>query len=125
MTKIKAVYWTTTGAVGGIMLYTACTYFADPDMSSSFERLGFPDYFRVELGIAKGVGALILLLPIIGTEIKNIAYVGFAITFVSAIIAHTVHRDPVLNSLQALFLLICLAISYFMEKEIRNDPRHK
>ena len=50
-------------------------------------RLGFTDYFRVELAWAKLLGAVLLLAPV-PARLKEWAYAAFAITFGSALIAH-------------------------------------
>jgi O-antigen/teichoic acid export membrane protein len=50
--------------------------------------MGFPSYFRIELCWAKLAGVLVLLLPMAPARMKEWAYAGFAITLVSAVIAH-------------------------------------
>jgi hypothetical protein len=113
MKKNKIRYWITTGLLSATMLYTAFSYFSNEEMKNSFVRLGFPDYFRIELAIAKALGAIVLILPHINGRLKEVAYVGFAITFISAFIAHVSNGDPVFVSLQALILLAVLTGSYF------------
>jgi VIT1/CCC1 family predicted Fe2+/Mn2+ transporter len=120
MKKVKIIYWVTTGLVATTMLYTAFSYFIKIEMKDSFERLGFPDFFRVELGIAKGLGALVLLLPFLPTRLKEAAYVGFAITFVSATVAHLSNGDPLNVTLQAVTLLGILTASYFYFRKVRK-----
>ena len=53
----------------------------------AFIRLGLPDYFRVELAWAKLLGIVLLLAPV-PARVKEWVYAGFAITLVSALIAH-------------------------------------
>ena len=50
-------------------------------------RLGFTDYFRVELAWAKLLGAVLLLAPV-PARLKEWAYAAFAITLGSELIAH-------------------------------------
>ena len=50
-------------------------------------RLGFTDYFGVELAWAKLLGAVLLLAPV-PARLKEWAYAAFAITLGSALIAH-------------------------------------
>ena len=50
-------------------------------------RLGFTDYFRVELAWAKLLGAVLLLAPV-PARLKEWAYAAFAITLGSTLIAH-------------------------------------
>ena len=42
----KIIYWTTTGIISTMMLFSAFGYFTNPDMKAAFVHLGFPDYFR-------------------------------------------------------------------------------
>ncbi|MCG8317957.1 MAG: DoxX family protein [Cytophagales bacterium] len=42
----------------------------------------------VELAIAKIIGALVLVFPFFGSNMKEWAYAGFGITLISAFVAH-------------------------------------
>ena len=109
---IKIAYWISTALVSLMMVFSAYSYFNNPEVKQGFRHLGFPDYFRVELAIAKILGAIILLAPIKG-QIKEWAYAGFAITFISAFIAHTASGDPINNRIGPVVFLVVLALSYF------------
>jgi DoxX-like family len=111
MKAIKITYWVTTVIVALMMVYSAYAYLTAPAMAQAFHHLGYPDYFRVELAIAKIIGAVILLAPI-NSLIKEWAYAGFAITFVSAFIAHTSSGDPVSVRSMPVIFLVLLAVSY-------------
>ena len=50
-------------------------------------RLGFTDYFRVELASATLLGAVLLVAPV-PARLKEWAYAAFAIILGSALIAH-------------------------------------
>jgi hypothetical protein len=63
-------------------------------VAENFTRLGFPAYFRIELSWAKLAGLAALLVPIVPARVKEWAYAGFAITLVSALIAHLAVGDP-------------------------------
>jgi hypothetical protein len=86
-------------------------YFVADGPAASFDRLGFPDYFRVQLGIAKIVGGMALLAPL-PRWLKEWTYAGFAIDFVSALIAHLAVGDPLTATGLPLFALTLLLISY-------------
>ena len=94
--------------VGGMMLMSAYHLVLTDEMVGAIRHLGYPDYFRIELGVAKGVGALALLIPGILMAAKRFAYAGFTIALVSAIIAHTAVGDPAAPSLKAGILLVIL-----------------
>ncbi|TGN11195.1 DoxX family protein [Leptospira ilyithenensis] len=78
------------------MLFSASGYFANPQVAKGFKHLGFPDYFRVELAIAKIFGAIVLVIPQISGRIKEWAYAGPGITFISAANAHFQSSDPII-----------------------------
>jgi hypothetical protein len=67
--------------------FTAYAQLTLPQVAEAFTHLGFPDYFRVELAWAKFLGVFLLLAPV-PARLKEWAYAGFAITLVSALIAH-------------------------------------
>lgn len=80
-------------------------------MKAAFQHLGYPGYFRIELAVGKIAGAISLLIPV-APRVKEWTYAGFVITFISAIIAHTVSADPVANRIMPVIFLIPLLISY-------------
>jgi len=112
MKKNKIIYWTATGIVGAMMLFSAYGYLTIEEMKNGFVHLGFPDYFRIELATAKMIGALVLLIPFIPKQIKDAAYAGFAITFISAFIAHTSSGDPLSVAIMPLIFLGILIVSF-------------
>lgn len=88
MKKDKIIYWVTTGVLSAAMLMSAYLYITDSKMAEGFKHLGYPESFRVELAIAKIIGVVVLLIPVFSSKIKEWAYAGFGITFISAAIAH-------------------------------------
>lgn len=107
----KYVYWGSTGAVALFMLFSGVMYFVADAPAATFEQLGFPDYFRIQLGIAKLIGAVALLVPL-PRWLKEWTYAGFAIDFVSALIAHLAVGDPVSTMIAPVVLLVVLFISH-------------
>ena len=74
--------------------FTAYAQLKLPQVSAAFTHLGYPAYFRVELSWAKFAGIVALLAPV-SARVKEWAYAGFAITLVSALIAHFALGDGV------------------------------
>ena len=111
MLNSKSLYWGSTGLLALLMLASGLLYFTAESAAANFERLGFPDYFRIELGIAKVLGALALVVPL-PRALKEWTYAGFAISFVSAIVAHTASGDPVLSVGPPLVALVLWGVSY-------------
>ncbi|GAB3650337.1 hypothetical protein GCM10028791_17360 [Echinicola sediminis] len=123
LNKERIIYWLTTGLVAIMMLFSAFAYFTNPEVQASFVKLGFPDFFRIELGVAKILGALVLLIPGIPQLVKTGAYAGFAIVFVSAFIAHLAIGDPIAVSLMPLVFLVVLLVSLrYQQKQVAPIP---
>jgi len=81
------IYWIVTALFCLQMSFTAYAQLRLPQVAEAFTHLGFPGYFRVELSWAKLLGIVVLLAPV-PARLKEWAYAGFAITLVSALIAH-------------------------------------
>ena len=111
MKALKITYWTTTVIVALMMVYSAYAYLTQAAILQAFQHLGFPNYFRIELAVAKLIGAVLLLIPLTA-RIKEWAYAGFAFTFISAFIAHTSSGDPMANRVMPIIFLAILIVSY-------------
>ena len=85
-------YWIATALLCLQMGFTAFAQLQLPQVAQAFTELGFPAYFRVELSWAKFIGVALLLAPV-PARLKEWAYAGFAITLVSALIAHLAVGD--------------------------------
>jgi hypothetical protein len=86
-TGIVIGFWTFTALFCLQIGFTAFAQLILPQVAQAFTHLGFPAYFRVELSWAKFLGVILLLAPV-PARLKEWAYAGFAITLVSALIAH-------------------------------------
>ena len=113
----KIIYWISTVFLSLFMLFSAYSYMTNPDMKAAFVHLGFPSYFRVELAVAKILGSLALLVPMIPALLKQFAYAGFTITFVSAFVAHTSSGDPMSVAIMPVIALAILAVSYLFYRK--------
>ena len=112
MKTAKITYWISTGLVVLGMLATFYNYFFNPALKVAFAHLGFPDWFRVELGIAKLLGAFAIALPAVPARVKEWAYFGFTLSFSSAILAHYKAGDPAFNLVAPFVILLLLVVSY-------------
>jgi len=124
MKTIKIAYWTTTTIVALMMIFSTYAYLTQDTAKQGFHHLGFSDSFRVELAIAKLIGAILLLAPV-ATRVKEWVYAGFTITFISAFIAHSSSGDPVANRSMPLIMLGLLVISYITYHKRGLNPALK
>src|SRR4051812_8158458 len=106
------------------MVFSAINFnLANPigPMKGAFAHLGFPDYFRIELTVAKILGVLALLMPGIPVKAREFAYAGFAITLISASIAHFSSGDPLLFVIDPLLFFAALVTSYVYFIRLNRD----
>jgi hypothetical protein len=111
-TKNKIIYWIATGIVAAIMTWSAVNFSFNQQMKGAFAHLGLPDWFRVELSVAKLLGVLALIIPAMPGRLKEFAYFGFALTIVSACVAHISSGDGILRGFEPLIFLGLLTVSY-------------
>ena len=88
MKTYKIIYWTSTAIIFLFDSVMPALTSHLPLAVESIKHLGYPDYFRVQLTIFKVMGGLLLILPKVPARLKEWAYVGFAINFISASVAH-------------------------------------
>jgi len=120
--KNKIIYWLLTGAISSFMIFAA--WYAEAHKIEFTQRLGFPDYFRIELTIAKIIGAIVLLFPQVPVRIKEWIYVGFSICLVSAVIAKLNTGYPFSALLEPVITFgLMLAAIYYLSKIKKVNKR--
>ena len=107
------VYWTVTVIFCLQMAFTAYAQLRLPQVAQEFTRLGFPDYFRVELTWAKLIGVVLLLAPV-PLRLKEWTYAGFAINLASALIAHFALGDGPEVWIWAAGTAVLWGLSYYL-----------
>jgi hypothetical protein len=112
MKRDKIIYWITTGIISSIMLLSAFYFAFSAEAKGAFAHLGLPNYFRIELTVAKILAALALLIPAVPKRIKEFAYFGVAITIASAIVAHAASGDGFSHVVDPSIILGILVVSY-------------
>ncbi len=110
--KDTVIYWATTGLIAALMLWSAYNFAFVAEQRSAFQHLGLPGWFRLELTVAKLLGALALIVPGVPRPIKDFAYFGFGLTFVSADIAHLSSGDSAWLIVPHATFLGILVVSY-------------
>lgn len=110
---LAAGFWICTVLFALQMGFTAYAQLRLPQVAAEFSHLGFPSYFRVELSWAKFAGLVALLVPMVPARVKEWAYAGFAITLVSAMIAHLAMGEGVAVWGWAAGTIVLWGLSYF------------
>ena len=120
MKRLKIVYWISTAVIALMMTFAAWAYLTNNEIKQAFIHLGFPGYFRIELAIAKIAGSVVLLAPF-KTRIKDWAYTGFTIVFISALIAHVSSGDPAPVYVMPAIFQVILFVSYISYLKIAKN----
>jgi uncharacterized membrane protein YhaH (DUF805 family) len=126
MKRNRVIYWIATGLVCAVMVYSAINFnLKNPlgPMKGAFRHLGYPDYFRIELTVAKVLGVLALLVPGLPIKVREFAYAGFAITLISAAISHFGVGDAWFFVVDPLFFLAALITSYVYFQRLHRPER--
>ena len=107
----KIAYWVTTILVAAGSLLAGVSYLMNaPQVVQAFTHVGYPQQLRVILGIAKVLGAIVLVVPGLAT-LKEWAYAGFTFAWISAFVAHYLANDGP-RAFSPLVLLVLLLVSY-------------
>jgi hypothetical protein len=105
------VFWATTGLVAALSLFAGFAYLSGGQQAvEGFAHVGYPQQLRVILGIAKPLGAIVLLAPGVA-KLKEWAYAGFTFAWISAAVAHYLAHDGA-TALMPIVLIVLLAVSY-------------
>ena len=115
----KITYWVSTGLVGVMSLFAAFAYLSgSPQAVQGFAHVGYPQQLRIILGVAKLLGAIILVVPGLA-KVKEWAYAGFTFAWISAFVAHYLAKDGP-KAFMPLILLLILVISYLTRPASRQ-----
>jgi hypothetical protein len=114
-------FWIVTALFCLQMGFTAYAQLRLPQVAEAFTHLGFPDYFRVELSLAKLLGLVLLLAPVPG-RLKEWAYAGFAIDIGSAFFAVLAVGDGPEAWGWAAATGVLWGLSYFLWRRLQATP---
>ena len=85
-----------------------------PQVREVTERLGYPDYFLVILGVWKLLGAIAVIVPRF-PRLKEWAYAGFFFDLSGAAMSHAATGDPVGIVFVPLVLLVLIVASWALQ----------
>ena len=93
--KINIIYWVVTFIFALLMLMDGIGGVThQEDGVVVMKHLGYPIYVMTITGVAKILGAIVLLLPIF-PRLKEWAFAGFLFTFIGAIVSRAAKGDEV------------------------------
>lgn len=116
----KIIYWSASILFSLWMLANAWAYLTSDKAKQLCQHFGFPDYFRIELAVAKTISVIFLLVPVIKGRWKEWTYAGFTITMISGFIAHLASGDSLLSAFSAIIALAILLTSHITYSNLKN-----
>src|SRR6266851_1789567 len=125
MERLRISAWIATGIFGVLMTFSGILYIAGPTaIVENIHRLGYPDYFRTLLGIAKLLGVAALFAP--GARVlREWAYAGFTFDMSAAIASHLLSGVQVLHAAPAVLSLALVLTSYFLRRAVSRGAAAK
>jgi len=93
-----------------------------PEILEAAHRLGYPNYVLTLLGLAKLVGAPLLLIQRF-PHLKEWVYAGFSFDFGGAIVSHMAVGDTFFQVLPAILSAALLALSYCSYRSLGSLAR--
>ncbi len=110
MKTTKIIYWVTTSI---IFLFASSAIFMNSKMAiEGTTHLGIPRWLGLEVSIGQLIGLVLLIIPAVPARLKEWAYVGFGIMYITAIVAHIAVGDPFSNTIMAVVFFGLLLASY-------------
>jgi hypothetical protein len=110
MKSTKIIYWITTSI---ICLFASSAIFMNSKMAiEGTTHLGIPRWLGLEVSIGQLIGLVLLIIPTVPARLKEWAYVGFGILYITATVAHIAVGDPLNNTIMAIVFFILLLVSY-------------
>jgi DoxX-like family len=115
--------WASTGLLAFALGGSGILYIVGPPpVVEGFHHLGYPDYFRTLLGIAKVLGIVALVAGGRYPTLREWAYAGFTFDLLAAFLSHLLSGDgPAAAS--PLIVLALLAGSYVLWHRPRQAAR--
>ena len=112
MKKNKIIFWIATIIIflfeGVMPALTSQTELAKEGM----RHLGYPAYFGIMLTVFKVLGAIVLIIPAVPGRIKEWAYAGFGIEFISACVSYVAVDGFGAPAIFPLVIFAILIVSY-------------
>jgi hypothetical protein len=103
-------------AISGVLLVLG-----PQEVVTNIRHLGYPDYFRRLLGLAKLLGVAALVLPLPSPTPREWAYAGFTFTCIAAAVSHAMSGDPTSKVASPLVALALLITSYLLRRRVARD----
>jgi len=122
-TAVKVIYWITTGLLSAFLI--SGIFFLNSALAKEgTAHMQVPQWLALEVGYGQPLGGLLLILPFIGKRLKEWAYVGVGIVYISAFIGHMYIDGFGRDAGMAVILFVVLLISYICYHKLHKVSRY-
>jgi hypothetical protein len=118
--KIISIVYLISNGLLALFILLGIFFINSPMAQERTKHLGLPNWFRLELGVGSFIGGLLILLPFIGKRLKEWAYVGLGIVYLSALIAHLAVDGIIPMSFTPLVTFAFLLTSYLTYHKLKG-----
>ncbi|MEJ7560756.1 MAG: DoxX family protein [Pedobacter sp.] len=115
------IYWILTGFLSFGMLAQGFTQVLQVQgyVDMIVVKLGYPLYLLTIIGVWKILGVIAIIIPRFAL-LKEWAYAGFFFVMSGALFSHLANRDPILDILPSVFLLMLIFGSWYWRPNDRK-----
>lgn len=118
MKTTKIIFYSSTGLVTLLMLFSVSQYFFNYEViAQAFESFGYPTYIIYPYAVIKLLG-LVSLWFIDNNSLKEWTYAGYFYAFILAFFAHYMIGDG--EQMGAVIAFVLLIVSYYSYKKLKN-----
>lgn len=120
MKKTTIAYWIINGLLAAFMIFSSLDNVVTGEQSVAFihNKMGYPVYFIPWIGVAKLLGSIAILLPMLPARVKEWAYFGFFMDLSTAIYSFIALGEPV-SGYAPLFIFVGVLIAAYMLHHLR------
>lgn len=127
MKKINIAYWIITGLFSAFMIFSSIGGVTLDEQAVAFlhDHMGYPLYFIRFISVAKIIGAIAILVPLVPTRVKEWAYFGFFIDLGAAVYSFIALGDPVAQWAPMFLFIAVLLVAYWLHHKRLSLRKHQ
>lgn len=125
MKTYKIIFWTASIIIFILeaVMPLSTLIFVPKYFNAGTKPLGYPDYFAYSLIIFKTLGASVILLPKIPSQLKEWAYAGLMFNLVFAVISHLAVDQNISYVLSPVAVAAILVLSYISYHKLTTTAK--
>ncbi|MBL7952364.1 MAG: DoxX family protein [Flavobacteriales bacterium] len=115
MRKLNIAYWIVNGLFAAFMIFSSLDNVVSGEQSVAFvhDKMGYPVYFIPWIGVAKILGAIAILLPMLPARVKEWAYFGLFMDLATAIYSFIALGEPA-SGYAPIFIFVAFLIAAYV-----------